>query len=229
MVPTYRIAKWDTVFTSYATRQLRQMVWVKLPTTLGRGVRMIGRLTNGHAIFGAFLLMVEVASNMPKRGVLADNRGPLDATDLELLTGFPAAGFTEAFKMLTGKIGWLEVEGQETESGLWDGPGRADDINPRMVGVAPEVWDGYFVDLDEAFGLDEAESVKQRASFAAVIGTIMRATSEAAARANALESMVELAVEKQKHCKRPIAAWQAEMNTRWGGAKNEGQQQTGHA
>jgi len=67
-------------------------------------------LTDGLLVYGAWELIVQVASKMPVRGVLANENGPLDAEDLAARTGAPQAAFVRAFDVLTGaKIGWLEV------------------------------------------------------------------------------------------------------------------------
>jgi hypothetical protein len=85
--------------------------WVALPTRHdGKSYRRLSRHPRAAELFTAFVLMVEVAAKMPTRGVLADESGPLDAEDLSDATGFPAAIFALAFRVLTDaaqRIMWL--------------------------------------------------------------------------------------------------------------------------
>lgn len=94
-------------------------------------------LQNGPAIYGAWILTLQVASKCPERGVLADEDGPLTAEVLALKTGCPESLFDEVFAELTRqKIPWLEadhlddagnvVAGQESAtSGLPEHPADA--------------------------------------------------------------------------------------------------------
>lgn len=109
--PTYSIAGWDAHFETAESRRIRHLKWVATPNRHdGKGYRRISRLHNAVEVFCAWCLMVEVASRMPTRGVLADEDGPLDAEDLADKTGFPAEIFTAAFAALVEpRIAWLEV------------------------------------------------------------------------------------------------------------------------
>jgi hypothetical protein len=109
--PTYRIAGWDRNFETAESRRIRRLTWVATPNKHeGRGFRRISRLENAVEVFCAFQLMIEVASKMPTRGILADEEGALDAEDLADKTGFPAEIFAAAFVALVEpRIAWLEV------------------------------------------------------------------------------------------------------------------------
>lgn len=112
MKPTYRIKDWDKHFENHQSRKVKRQQWVAVPNQHdGKSFRRIAAHSDGVQVFAAWVLMLEAASKMPVRGVLADEDGPLDAEDLASMTGFPAAIFTAAFELLTqDKIGWLSAE-----------------------------------------------------------------------------------------------------------------------
>lgn len=112
MKPTYRIRDWDAHFETAESRKLNKTRWVPMPTKQdGKGYRRIAQHQDGVAIFCAWNLIVQVASKMPTRGVLVDEDGPLDADDLSVKTGFPAAIFTTALDVLVSdKVGWVAIE-----------------------------------------------------------------------------------------------------------------------
>jgi hypothetical protein len=125
----YQIKGWQEHFENHESRKVKGVRWVALPNKHdGKSFRRIAQLrdvlpelpgTPGClAAFSAWVLILQVASKMPTRGVLADEDGPLDASDLAAMTGFPEEIFSYAFKVLTdAKIGWLEEvsEVQKTE------------------------------------------------------------------------------------------------------------------
>ncbi|MFH1110371.1 MAG: hypothetical protein V1790_14415 [Planctomycetota bacterium] len=108
---TYRIRGWDRTFENAASRKVRMLSWIANPNRHDSGgYRRIMVLPDGLLIYGAWELIVQVASKMPVRGVLANENGPLDAEDLAARTGAPQSAFVRAFEVLTDqKIGWLEV------------------------------------------------------------------------------------------------------------------------
>lgn len=108
--PLYHVVNWDHYFESADTRKLRRLTFVCVPNKHdGKGIGRVKRLKNPIEIYGAFQVMVQVASKMPARGYLCDEDGPFDAEDLALMTGFPDLAFARAFKELTGSpIEWLE-------------------------------------------------------------------------------------------------------------------------
>lgn len=111
----FRIKHWEEHFENHESRKVKGVRWVALPNKHdGKGYRRVAQHPEGVQIFCAWTLILQVASKMPTRGVLADEDGPLDSDDLSVMTGFPAAIFDSAFKLLTEpKIGWLE----EVEAG----------------------------------------------------------------------------------------------------------------
>lgn len=93
--------------------------WIAVKTKHdGKGFRRLMMHDHGAAIYGAFLLMVQVASKCPKHGVLADEDGPLTTEDLELKTGCPKKVFDEAIEVLSSKgIAWIQIEAFPTALG----------------------------------------------------------------------------------------------------------------
>ncbi len=112
MTARYRVRDWGVHFENSRSRDYKQLNWVPIPNKHdGKGYRRLIALENGPAVFAAWVLIVQVASKCPQRGVLADEDGPLDAVDLSHKTGCPAEVFAQAFDVLClPKIGWLEVE-----------------------------------------------------------------------------------------------------------------------
>lgn len=112
MKPTYRVRDWEKHFENHESRKVKRSYWVAIPNRHdGKSYRRIAAHSEGVQIFAAWILILEAASKMPERGVLADEDGPLDAEDLSAMTGFPAAIFESAFNLLTqDRIGWLAVE-----------------------------------------------------------------------------------------------------------------------
>jgi len=123
MKPTYRIKDWDRNFENHDSRKISNARWFPMPNKHdGKSFRRIAAHRDGVPVFAAWTLILEVASKMPVRGVLADEDGPLDAEDLAAMTGFPVQIFDLAFVLLTqDKIAWLET----------------DDIKPQSVPELP--------------------------------------------------------------------------------------------
>lgn len=115
----YTIRNWDDLFENAQSRKCNQLRWVLVRNKHdGKSYRRLIQMPNGPALYAAWVLMLQVASKCPTRGVLADEDGPLDADDLAAKTGCPVELFAEAFEVLSSpRIGWLD-------SGEPD-PGRA--------------------------------------------------------------------------------------------------------
>jgi hypothetical protein len=122
---TYRVKNWELHYEKAQSRPCKKPSWVALPNKHdGKGFRRVAQHERSVEIFAAWVLIVQVASKMPERGLLVDEDGPLTAEDLAVKTGFPASIFHAAFTVLVDpKIGWLErVSGKEvvTEEQLTD-------------------------------------------------------------------------------------------------------------
>lgn len=107
----FRIKDWAKNFENSESRKYKSLAWVPVKNKHdGKGYRRVVAHPKSVQVFCAFILMVEVASKMPTRGVLLDEDGPLTASDLAFKTGFPEHIFDVAFSVLTdAKIAWIEV------------------------------------------------------------------------------------------------------------------------
>ena len=127
MKPTYRVKDWDVHFENHDSRKINNARWLPMPNKHdGKSFRRLAAHRDGVAAFAGWTLILQVASKMPTRGVLADEDGPLDAEDISAMTGFPAAIFDLAFGLLTQpKIAWLEItSGQRDDFPLLPGASR---------------------------------------------------------------------------------------------------------
>ncbi|NQV29234.1 MAG: hypothetical protein HQ518_33180 [Rhodopirellula sp.] len=108
----FRIRRWDELFENAQSRKTGRLSWVPVPNKHdGKSYRRLMALPNGPAIYGAWILTLQVASKCPERGVLADADGPLTAEDLAVKTDCPEALFDEVFaELMSEKIPWLEAD-----------------------------------------------------------------------------------------------------------------------
>lgn len=107
--PTYRIKDWDRCFENSESRKIKSLSWTPFPNKHDTApFRRVAALKNAPDVFCAWILIVQVASRMPERGVLANSSGPLTAEDLSLMTGFPERIFGAAFAALVKPgIQWI--------------------------------------------------------------------------------------------------------------------------
>ena len=132
--PTYRVRDWTRHFENAGSRKIRALSWVAIPNKHDSArYRRVMTLRDAISIYGAWLLIVQVASKMPTRGTLANENGPLDAEDLSAWTGAPAKVFERAFQVLTdSKIGWLEKVANSTSGDAGSTlPERPDEVSPQ--------------------------------------------------------------------------------------------------
>lgn len=121
MAVLYSIRDWNDNFEVAQSRKLvKALDWVALPTKHdGKSFRRLMLMPDGPEIYGAWVLIVQVAAKCPKRGILADADGPLDTADLAIKTGCRQELFEKALKVLSAeRIGWILV-------GQWESNGRA--------------------------------------------------------------------------------------------------------
>lgn len=111
MAMLYRVRDWGLHFENAQSRKVRKLNWVAVPNKHdGKSYRRLIQMQNGAALYGCWILLLEVASKCPQRGVLADGDGPLTADDIALKTGVSAALIDEALAQLSDpSIGWLEA------------------------------------------------------------------------------------------------------------------------
>lgn len=105
----FAVKDWDAIYETYESKRLQKAChWVAMPNKHdGRGYRRIVRQKEGAALYGAWALIVQVASKCPVRGVLADADGPLTPLDLEDKTGIPEKTFARTLELTSDvTIGW---------------------------------------------------------------------------------------------------------------------------
>jgi hypothetical protein len=111
---TYRIRDWARNFENNRTRELKKMDWVPVPNKHdGDGFTELLDHENGMAHYGAWHLILQVASKCDPRGtLLRDGAGggktPHTPHSLARITRGSAAVFGEAIGRLVN-IGWLET------------------------------------------------------------------------------------------------------------------------
>jgi hypothetical protein len=122
----WRVKRWDEIYENANTRKIKNLTSVLIPNKHdGKGFRRVARREDATEIYSAWILILQVASKSPRRGLLVDEDGELEAEDLADKTGFPAKIFETALKVLSAKnIGWMEaVLPGDCPSAPGDGPG----------------------------------------------------------------------------------------------------------
>jgi hypothetical protein len=108
----YRIRNWDTLFENNRTRDMKRMAWVPVPNHHdGDGYTCLVSRKNGAAIYGAWIVILQVASKCDPRGTLlrAPSK-PHDAASISRITRIPEADIQAALTACTKETEWLEVE-----------------------------------------------------------------------------------------------------------------------
>jgi hypothetical protein len=105
----YEIANWEQHFEIAQSRKsAARHRWVAIPNDHGgRGFRRIMKEKNGLEIFAVWIILVQLASRAPTRGVLADEKGiGYTLEDMELYTDVSVEAFERTMPFLT-KLGWV--------------------------------------------------------------------------------------------------------------------------
>lgn len=139
-----RVRNWDEYFENNRTRELKKLAWVPVPNKMdGCGYRTLMAHPNGVTVFGAWVLLLEIASKCAPRGYLVRESGDAhDAQTLSIMTGAPQPILTDAISVLLSRdIGWLEsVEIANPAGGCGDPAGGCDNPAPSCdagCGKAP--------------------------------------------------------------------------------------------
>jgi hypothetical protein len=108
----YSVRNWDAQYENNITRKIKSLNWVATPNKHdGRGFRRLMRMRDGVALYGAWHLILQVASKMPQRGVLKDTDGPLSAADIADKTGATTEVIARALEACaSSEVGWLHRE-----------------------------------------------------------------------------------------------------------------------
>ena len=104
------VRNWNMHFENAESRKVRVCSFVCLPNKHdGKGYARIATCAKSCRAFTGWMLILQVASKMPQRGLLVDEDGALDVDDLAAMTRFESSVFDDAIEVLTQpKIGWLE-------------------------------------------------------------------------------------------------------------------------
>ena len=118
-MPPYRIAEWEKHYETSETRRgkVTRMTWVAVKNKHdGEGLAQLMSLKRkGVEAFGAFILMLEVASKCDPRGTLVRDDGTAHSPQsLSAKTRAPAPSFKMAIPLLI-EIGWMEDLGSEPQ------------------------------------------------------------------------------------------------------------------
>ncbi len=107
----WRVKDWDRLFENSRTRAYDRLGWVPMPNKHdGDGYTSLVEHDHGAAHYGAWCVLVQVASKCSPRGTLIrDNGVAHDAESLSRLTRISARIFREAIPRLI-EIGWLETD-----------------------------------------------------------------------------------------------------------------------
>jgi hypothetical protein len=105
----FRVKDWDRLFERAQTRGYDKIRWVPIPNKHdGDGYTQLIDHANGAAHYGAWCVLVQVASKCKPRGTLVrETSTPHDAESLARVTRIPAPIFREAIPRFV-EIGWLE-------------------------------------------------------------------------------------------------------------------------
>jgi hypothetical protein len=112
----YRVKNWNELYEKAQTRKCKEMKWVAVPNKLdGSGYAVIASHPRSCELFTAWILILEVASKMPTRGLLFKDGKSVGPRELARRTRFPEDIFGLAFNVLVEpEIDWLErVAGDE--------------------------------------------------------------------------------------------------------------------
>lgn len=116
----YQIKNWEKHFEVAQSKRVEgPLNWVPVPTKHDSlAFRRIMALEDGMAIFGAWILILEIAAKCPVRGTLGElsESGPIEygPGELAMMTGCPSILFQRALDVLTTTIiGWVIVDSSE--------------------------------------------------------------------------------------------------------------------
>jgi hypothetical protein len=132
-----RVREWATHFENNRTRELKYLDWVPVPNKHdGDGFTEIMDHESGVAHYGAWMLIVQVASKCEPRGTLLREGGkPYDAVSLARVTRASRKVFEEAIPRLLN-AGWLESIPYES-LGLTVNVASQCDVPASQCGKAP--------------------------------------------------------------------------------------------
>lgn len=129
--PTYSIIGWNELYENSQSRKCKDLHWVPVPNAHdGEGFSHVMSHKKGAEIFTAFILILQVASKCPERGVLVNKKGvPYTAESLALKTRGNVEWFRFALDFLSSnEVGWIQKQvdnqhGTTTLPAEWESTG----------------------------------------------------------------------------------------------------------
>lgn len=105
----FRIVDWDEKFENHRSREIKSCSWVKTPNNHDTdGFSYIITLPSGLAVYGAWQMLLQVASKCPRRGdLVSDNFKPYDLEMISRKTRCSLDGLTSAMPHLL-QVEWVE-------------------------------------------------------------------------------------------------------------------------
>lgn len=102
------VTNWNAQFENNRTREMKRMAWVPVPNKHdGLGFTELIDHDEGMAHLGAWLIVLQIASKCPQRGLLIDDRNrPIDCRMMARVSRGEKAVFESAIPRLVD-IGWL--------------------------------------------------------------------------------------------------------------------------
>lgn len=107
----YKIRDWSELFENNRTRDMKAMAWIPVPNKHdGYGYTTVVGRKNGAAIYGAWMVILQVASKCEPRGTLLRSpQQPHDAASISRMTRIPEPDIQNALDICSEETQWLEV------------------------------------------------------------------------------------------------------------------------
>jgi len=108
-MPVYRITDWDRRYETSESRKRKRLDWVAVPNRWDScGYLAIAALPDGPAVFGAWVLILEVASRCDVRGTLAEGGRGLTPEMIAAKVRMPVKTIRRALEVLCSEdIAWI--------------------------------------------------------------------------------------------------------------------------
>ena len=138
----WTIKDWDVHYENSRSRSVTSLSWVSIPNKHdGKGYNKVANSSKRCEIFSVMILAVQVASKMPKRGILADLDGDLTFEDMALKTRFPKKLFETWLPWLELETGWIFNSNKQSDSEP-SGNHQADSSVVRKKGMGGDGMEG---------------------------------------------------------------------------------------
>ncbi len=173
--PLYSVRHWNDYYESSETRKLRSCRFVYTPNKHdGSGFGRMMAHPEGERLFAAWNAIIQVASKMPKRGVLrtspdASGNSPgvpgdnLTASDLAFRTRLKQVTFEMALTFFSSKeMGWLDVDPPNSEENqhLREIPGNSPEASGETGAEGKGIEGNGKEDQDAVFGIENPQEGK---------------------------------------------------------------------